>query len=256
MSCWSVFRSGLWFRLLWLSCGVGIAAAEPLSLVGRFGESLREVWQEPVLTIAVGVLPSCFALDRGIAELWHPSPVGDRVFGLARLYGERWTPVVVATGLFLAGWGTGSERLRRAGLAVGGAAVVAAVAGGVLKVGVGRARPSLHEGTWVFRSPGWRNSYQSFPSGHTAIAFAISAALVESCALPPEGAASLYAVAALTGVSRLYHGQHWFSDVVAGAILGYTAGKAVGRLVRGMSERAAVEVSPTLAGVSLRLRWN
>ena len=61
----------------------------------------------------------------------------------------------------------------------------------------------------------------SFPSGHTATAFA-GAELVrqEFKDASPWYGATAYGVAALTGFLRLYNQRHWLSDVLAGAGIG------------------------------------
>ena len=57
----------------------------------------------------------------------------------------------------------------------------------------------------------------SFPSGHTATAFAAATVL---SALVPRAAPAFYVLAAAIGYSRLYVGVHWPLDVVAGAVIG------------------------------------
>jgi hypothetical protein len=66
----------------------------------------------------------------------------------------------------------------------------------------------------------------SFPSGHTSNAFANA----EFMAQELSGNSSLYGVvgytfATTTGILRIYHQNHWFSDVVAGAGFGILATK-------------------------------
>ena len=66
----------------------------------------------------------------------------------------------------------------------------------------------------------------SFPSGHTANAFAGA----EFMAQELDGNSIYYgylgyALATTTGVLRIYHQDHWFSDVIAGAGLGILATK-------------------------------
>jgi membrane-associated phospholipid phosphatase len=105
--------------------------------------------------------------------------------------------------------------------AVGAAGVLAAAA----KIAVGRARP--------YQAPGDPDEVrpfsgdESFPSGHTTIAFGIAAAIDRetSARWVPFVA---YPLAGLVGWSRMRDRQHWLSDVVAGAALGtWTARKAV-----------------------------
>ncbi|MDB5202853.1 MAG: hypothetical protein JWQ27_2262 [Ferruginibacter sp.] len=64
----------------------------------------------------------------------------------------------------------------------------------------------------------------SFPSGHTAEAFAGAEFLrLEYKAVSPWYGIAGYAMAATTGYLRMYNNKHWFNDVVAGAGLGIAA---------------------------------
>jgi undecaprenyl-diphosphatase len=57
----------------------------------------------------------------------------------------------------------------------------------------------------------------SFPSGHSASAFAFATGVAHQ--LPPV-AAPLYALAGVVGYSRVHTGVHYPGDVVVGALLG------------------------------------
>jgi undecaprenyl-diphosphatase len=69
----------------------------------------------------------------------------------------------------------------------------------------------------------------SFPAGHAATAFA-GAVLLSVAA--PRFAPAFVALAVLIGVSRVYDGVHYPSDVLVGALLGALVGGAVVGLLR------------------------
>ncbi|MEO6719333.1 MAG: phosphatase PAP2 family protein [Ferruginibacter sp.] len=65
------------------------------------------------------------------------------------------------------------------------------------------------------------SDYASFPSGHTAEAFASATFMWEEYKeVSPWYGLAGYAVATATGYLRMYNNKHWFSDVVAGAGVG------------------------------------
>jgi membrane-associated phospholipid phosphatase len=66
----------------------------------------------------------------------------------------------------------------------------------------------------------------SFPSGHTATAFAISTVLANRID-NPIATVALYGLAGFTGYQRIYDNKHWFSDVFVGAAIGYFIGSSI-----------------------------
>lgn len=144
--------------------------------------------------------------------------------------------VLVTGGLYAAGRLADRPRLADIGLHASEAIVVGQVVNGALKLLAGRARPRRDaENPFNFGlARGLEgDDYQSFPSGHTAAAFAAAAALHHELAEDYPDArllvgSLLYGGAGLVGISRMYENWHWASDVAAGAAIGSFAGwKAV-----------------------------
>lgn len=103
---------------------------------------------------------------------------------------------------------------------------------GLLKSAIGRARPPVadphvHPSIPVPTDP-------SMPSGHAMTAFAGAVVLA---AVVPRARWALLGLAAGIGLSRVYLGVHYPSDVIAGAALGATIG-AIAAWLLGRSERA------------------
>jgi hypothetical protein len=86
-----------------------------------------------------------------------------------------------------------------------------AVVTGVTKYSVHRERPN-------------QGDHFSFPSGHTSSAFATATSL--TYAYGWRAAVPAYSMAVWTGLSRIADDNHWLSDVVAGAFLGFIFGRA------------------------------
>ena len=122
------------------------------------------------------------------------------------------------------------RRTRKAGaMALGAIAVGFVCTNLVLKHLVARPRPWLDVAglTALVAEP----DPNSFPSGHTCAAFAFASGLCGGAPARWMKAAALV-LAALMGLSRLYVGVHYPSDVLAGALVGALSGLLVYLLVR------------------------
>lgn len=140
--------------------------------------------------------------------------------------------VFLAAGLYTMGSLGDNPELTDLGLDTGYALIAAGVATLGVKLLTGRGRPHLSpEDPHDFRlGRGLAGDrYQSFPSAHTAAAFAAASVLAAHSggadAVAPRWLGPVaYSGAGIAGLSRLYHEEHWLTDVLAGAILGTVAG--------------------------------
>lgn len=67
----------------------------------------------------------------------------------------------------------------------------------------------------------------AFPSGHTTAAFAAATVFALEYKDRPLIPIISYTAASLIGISRLTENKHWFTDVLAGAALGFLSGRQV-----------------------------
>ncbi len=109
-------------------------------------------------------------------------------------------------------------------------AIAATVANGPAKLLVRRRRPSRRSRPTLIRVP--RST--SFPSGHSATAFAFASG---ACAELPVLAPVLVPLAGAVAYSRVHTGVHYPSDVAAGAAIGIGSGVLATRLPRWVRER-------------------
>ena len=127
-------------------------------------------------------------------------------------------PSHVALGLLLLGiaWWRGSKKWVRIFLSMLLAMAIAGIAVHVIKRTVPRARPSVKsELRWG--GPRFNTKNHSFPSGHVAASMAFFGVLF--FARRRFGLVCL-PIPILIGLSRMYIGAHYLSDVVCAAVLG------------------------------------
>jgi membrane-associated phospholipid phosphatase len=91
-----------------------------------------------------------------------------------------------------------------------------------LKKLIGRARPDAKESPWDIDP--LANRQVSFPSGHAALAFTLATSLADDLHNTWSSIA-LYTFATGTAWSRLNDNRHWPSDVIGGAVLGFTVSR-------------------------------
>ncbi len=128
----------------------------------------------------------------------------------------------VAAGLWLTG-----SRSTAAKIVI--ALLIGVAEAGILKGLVLRPRPDLYASQQLnIPMPELLSTTHSFPSGHTLLAAAAATVIVLTYKDWRAWASALFVVA--VGVTRVYQGMHWPSDVILSVILGAVAGIVAIRL--------------------------
>ncbi len=123
------------------------------------------------------------------------------------------------------------------------AAITAGVWVRVIKLSTGRMRPGATYNDRQFTNDHWFGplaqfdadtkrgrsvaAFDAFPSGHTAAAFSIATVFALEYKDKKAVPVIAYSLASLVALSRLIEHEHWASDLIPGAIIGYGCGKQV-----------------------------
>lgn len=234
------------------------ASAEKLLLPEK--SKLPKIWTADETAVTWGLLTGAAAfslLDEPLrAKLQKSrSAGGDDVADGIAMAGHPAVTLGVSGLLWGVGKWQGNAHLVETGLLALEAMTLSQVGCVSLKVALGRKRPGPDDDAASFQPFSLRNDQHSFPSSHTASAFALASVLSErsTSTYAPFG---YYGLATLVGLARLYQDEHWASDVVVGALFGELSA----RLVRNWHLRK--NVSLTLGpyggqgvGIVARMVW-
>ncbi|HRK21687.1 MAG TPA: phosphatase PAP2 family protein [Fimbriimonadaceae bacterium] len=176
---------------------------------------------------------------------WHRDWL-DPVFFVISSTGLGWVQVLAILGLlpWRRGW-----RIRRAdwrpyaGPLLLAFLVSSILNTGILKKVIERDRPS----NLADAIPQETFFYNSFPSGHTASSFGIAMMAVYLTWGTDRAWIGRWAMvwACLVGLSRIYRGVHWPSDVLGGALVGIGAASLVALMLKPSRIAPSSEISRT-----------
>jgi membrane-associated phospholipid phosphatase len=208
----------------------------------------------------VAATAALLVVDEPIHRFWvkQDSRFLDRVERIGYHYGKPYSAVTFTAGFYIAGLIFKNAHARETGLLLGTSLLTSGFMQTIMKDAVGRARPGTGIGNVSFKPFSKDPAYHSFPSGHFAVAFAISAVIARRTESVPIKL-FFYTMAASTAVSRLYSDSHWFSDIAFGGMMAWFCADIaiqrmqVNRFRRTRStEDVSLRVFPFPGGLTLR----
>jgi len=154
------------------------------------------------------------------------------------LYGDWPSHLVLGVILLAIAWRRQSKKWMRIFLSMLVAMAIAGVAGTVIKRTIPRARPSVKsELRWS--GPRFSTKYHAFPSGHVGASTAFFGILIF---LRRRIGLACLPIPILIGLSRMYLGAHYLSDVVCAAVLGVVCAAIVWRFFLPHQQRATSKI--------------
>ena len=164
----------------------------------------------------------------------------DDLFNIDHYYTTKY--VVAATaGIYGFGLLADNDKIRNIGVQLGEAVIYAGAVTITLKSLIGRSRPYNNQGHTSFKPLNLNNDNLSFPSGHATLAFAFSTVMAHQID-NIFWRVGWFGAATMVSYARLYHDQHWASDVLMGGAIGYfTARFVINHSLNNQEDKGAVE---------------
>jgi hypothetical protein len=150
--------------------------------------------------------------DDDFAEEIETNPTLNNAMSPGNTYGGFGVQVAIGAGLYTTGWFAKQGRLAQTGGDIMRAQLLSQIYVQALKFSVRRERPDGSDN-------------QSFPSGHSASAFATAGVLQRHYGWKAGVPATI--VAAYVATARVHDNKHYLSDVIFGATMGIAAERTV-----------------------------
>ncbi len=219
------------------------AAISPVQLAKNVLHDQKPIWTfpakavggkhwKPVLAVALGTV-ALVALDPYTEPYFHdPSRFSGFQTGPLRGRNTTLAETLTPVAFYVAGLAKHSRHARNTGLLAAEGLIDAQIVSFVMKQAAGRSKPSdippdgsLRD-TW-FQYKGGLTNGGSFPSGHSASAFAVATVISERYREHRWIPWAAYGTAAFLSLSRLPAQAHFPSDIFLGAAMGYGIGHLV-----------------------------
>ena len=185
---------------------------------------LTSTWKGYIVTAAVvGTGFILFNNDLQISEkVWsNKNDLNDTLAETFMLFGDKYLMGSVYIASYVTSVITDDVRLRKTSLLAIESALFSAAITQSLKFLIHRHRPRDGDGPYVTDGASFEIEHLSFASGHTTFAFS-TAKIINECYSENEYLPFItYPIATMTAISRAYDKEHWATDVLAGAAIGY-----------------------------------
>jgi len=212
---WDLFKSDVssaWDDFGNVGSQIGSIGWKEVGYTGLFlgADALLMQYDEDIRSLFWEKKDSIFVAKHGSEETY---------FEIVNEFGSGYSALAVPSVIYLSGLAFSNEELRTTGRLLTEAMLLSSVISQTIKISAGRSRPFNNEGSNVWKPFSFTDRNNSFPSGHTTVAFTIATVLahrIDKC----WAYASLYTLAASTGIARIYLDKHWASDVLMSAGIG------------------------------------
>ena len=212
---------------------------DPVGYGKRFWGDLTELptkpakWSSGQWLLAGGVVAATggsLFVDDKVADFYDCHRIEDLrdVSNAVTHFGDSKYQVPLISGFWAAGYVLGDMQMRKIAADAAEASIIAAfIINPPLNYVTGRALPSSEESPSNFRPFTWHR--YSFPSGHSAAAFALASVLDVDLreTFGYWHTPVVYAGALCVAQSRLYDRKHYLSEVILGGAIGWAIGNWV-----------------------------
>ena len=178
----------------------------------------KKTWESPATWIFAGAIGGSFALDDGFSRDLRDNESFSDFNRIADSDTAEWSMRLYPLAVLAAGKMAGSESFSEYGWKLTEGSVNAFIVSRALKFAAGRERP--HTG----KIYGFGEGGNSFPSGHSIIAWTLAETTVQHFKDRKWVPWVAYPLAGLMSFSRVTSGNHFASDAVTGSILGFSIG--------------------------------
>jgi membrane-associated phospholipid phosphatase len=178
----------------------------------------RDLWRflsadtAVVLSLGADAAAVAHTWDDDLADQVATSSTFNAALAPGHTYGAFSMQALVGAGLYAGGWFAKKERLARTGADIMRAQVLSQLYVQAIKYTAQRERPDA-------------SNNQSFPSGHSASAFATAGVLHRQYGW--KVGVPAIAVAAYVATARVHDNHHYLSDVIFGGAMGIAAARTV-----------------------------